>query len=259
VSKLIDRLNQTTKAMFKPIGFGRSQPIPAKPKMLFLVHLAQAKEAGRLADYIKGADAVIFTEMGPGTKSLQKIIQSMSDIPWGLWLEDISDLKPMVEAGGDFVIFPVSSKLTMPEDDKTGKILQVETSLNLNEGLIRAANELPIDAVLMAGEWGESLLTWHHLMLFQRFADLLSKPLLVSIPLSLTAKELQILWETGVDGVLVTVGIGQPGEKLKELCQTMAQLTFPTRRQKKIEALVPRVSEEKSTVTETEEEEEEEE
>ncbi len=35
--------------------------------------------------------------------------------------------------------------------------------------------------------------------------------------------------------------------------------TFPTRRQKKIEALVPRVSEEKSTVTETEEEEEEEE
>jgi hypothetical protein len=257
MSKLIDRLNQTTKAMFKPIGFGRSQPIPAKPKMLFLVHLAQAKEAGRLADYIKGADAVIFTELGPGTKSLQKIIQSVSDIPWGLWLEDISDLKPMVEAGGDFVIFPENEKLTMPEDDKVGKILQVEASLN--EGLIRAANELPIDAVLITGEWGESSLTWHHLMLFQRFADLLSKPLLVSIPLSLTVKELQVLWETGVDGVVVTVGIGQPGEKLKELCQTMAQLTFPTRRQKKIEALLPHVSEEKSTVTETEEEEEEEE
>ncbi len=257
MSKLIDRLNQATKALPKPIGFGKALPTSTKPKMPLIVHLSQVKEAGRLADYLKGADALLFTQTDKRAKDLQTLAQSVPDIPWGLWLADISDgIKPIVEAGGDFVVFPVSSKLTMPEEDKTGKILQVEASLS--EGLLRAANELPVDAVLLAGESEESPLTWQHLMLFQRFADLLTKPLLVSVPLSVTAEELQILWKTGVDGVVVTMGMGQPGEKLKELCQTMAQLTFPTRQQKKIEALLPRISEESVTVTETEEEEEEE-
>ena len=163
----------------------------------------------------------------------------------------------MVDAGGDFIVLPASTALAIPEDEKVGKILQVEASLS--EGLLRAVNELPVDAVLVADEPGEeSSLTWHHLMLFQRFADLLTKPLLVSIPLQVTDNELQVLWKTGVDGVVVEAGIGQPAERLKELCQTIAQLTFTPRPQKKVEALLPRVTEETGAVTEAEEEEEEE-
>jgi len=258
MSKLIDKLNQVAEAAPKPIGFRAAQAVSAKPKILLIASWAQASNIGRLAAYTTGADAVLITKIGSGTRTLQKIAQSISDIPWGLWLGDIGSkgIKPMAEAGGDFVVFPASAALALPEDDKVGKILQVEASLS--EGLLKAVNELPVDAVLIASEpAGESLLTWHHLMLFHRFAGLLTKPLLVSTPLNTTADELQVLWKTGVDGVVVEVGIGQPAGRLKELCQTIDKLTFPSRQREKVAALLPRVAEETGTVTEGEEEEEE--
>src|SRR4030042_6371933 len=121
-----------------------------------------------------------------------------------------------VEAGYDFVVFPASSRvLATPQDDKVGKILQVESSLG--EGLLRAVNDLPVDAVLAANayEVGDSL-AWHHLILFQRLANLLATPLLVPAPLNVTASELKALWEAGVDGVVVEAGI-ESAEGLREL------------------------------------------
>ena len=144
--------------------------------------------------------------------------QAVPDIPWGGWLKNIDQggIKQMAKAGCDFVVFPAANtSLALLQNDEIGKILEVESSLN--EGLLRAVNELPIDAVLIAGEQeGEYFLTWHHLMLFQRFADLLTKPLLVSIPPNVTANELQVLWGVGVDGAVIEVGAGQPADKLKE-------------------------------------------
>ncbi|MFC2016393.1 hypothetical protein ACFLUF_01640, partial [Chloroflexota bacterium] len=141
---------------------------------------------------------------------------------------------------------------------EVGRILEVEASLG--EGLLRAANELPIGAVLIAGEQREDYsLTWQHLLLFRRFADLLTKPLLVSVPSNVTAGELQALWEAGVEGVVVEVTVEQPQDRLKELRQVIDKLPFPSPRQReKTEALLPRISPESSIVTIEEEEEEEE-
>ena len=260
MSKLIDRLNQAAKAVPQSMGFRVAQPASTKPKMLLIASLAQANIIDNLGDYITGADAVLLpvAKLSPTAKTIQKIARSVPDIPWGGWLRDISrrGIRPIVTAGCDFVVFPASTVLVMPEDDETGKILQIEASLN--EGLLKAVNELPVDAVLLTNEQGEEYsLTWHHLMLFQRFADLLTKPLLVSTPSNVTANELQVLWETGVDGVVVEVGVGQPVGRLQELHQAIDKLTFPPRKQGKTEALLPRISEETSIVAETEEEEEE--
>ena len=260
MSKLIDKLNQMAKTVPKPIGFRMAQATSAKTKMLLIASLTQASNVGRLADYIADADAVLFTKVSSGVKTLQKMAQSVPSIPWGIWLEDIDrkGITPMVEAGCDFIVFPASAALALPEDDKVGKILQVEASLS--EGLLKTINELPVDAVLIANEPAEeSFLTWRHLMLFHRLADLLAKPLLASIPLNVTANELQVLWKTGVDGAVVEIGIGQLAARIKELRQTIDKLTFPPRPRKKVEALLPRIGEETGTVTETEEEEEEEE
>lgn len=248
--------------MPQPMGFTVAHPVSTRPKMLLIASLAQANNVSRLADYITVADAVLLpiAKLSPIAKTLQKIARSASDIPWGGWLGDIGggEIRPMVEAGCDFVIFPVDTALAIPQDDEIGKILQVEASLS--EGLLKTVNELPIDAVLIADEQEEEhFLTWHRLMLFQRFADLLTKPLLVSVPLNVTANELQILWKTGVDGVVVEVGIGQPMGRLEELRQVIDKLTFPPRKQERVEALLPHVGEETSPVTEEEEEEEEEE
>jgi len=162
-----------------------------------------------------------------------------------------------MKIGFDFVVFPpASTPMAALKDEKVGKILEVGTSLN--EGLLRAVDELPVDAVLVGDKQeGKYFLTWQHLMFFQRCADLLTKPLLVSIPSSVSAKELQALWEAGVNGVVVEAGVEQPVERLKELRQVIDKLIFPSqRKRRKAEALLAYtpISEDRDIATEEEEE-----
>jgi len=257
MSRFIDKLNRVSRAASQSMGFRRVQPVLKEPKILLIASLAQAN-VGSLADYVAGDDAGLLRipKLSSGAKALKEKSQAMSDIPWGGWLRSIDQegIKQMVKVGCDFVVFPAANtSLAILQDNEMGKILEVEASLS--EGLLRAVNELPVDAVLIAGEQEEYFLTWHHLMLFQRFADLLTKPLLASIPSKVTTSELQALWEAGVDGVVIEVGVGQPAERLKELRQTIDNLAFPSRRQRgKAKALLPHISGEASTVTEEEEE-----
>ncbi len=261
MSKLIDKLKLVSQAVPQPVGFRTTQSVLPKSKILLVASLVQANVED-LANYVAGADAGLLhiSKLSSGAKTLQKISQVVPDIPWGGWLRASGqgEIKQMVKVGCDFVIFPAANtSLAIFQGDEVGKILEVEPSLS--EGLLRAVNELPIDAVLIASEQAEGyFLTWHHLMLFQRFAGLLTKPLLVSIPLSVTASELQALWGAGVDGVVVEVGVGQPAERLKKLRQLIDKIVFPSpRKRKKAEALLPYIGRETSVVTEEEGEEEE--
>lgn len=260
MSRFIDKLNRLSKAEPQPMGFRAAQPASPKPKIQLIASLAQ-DDAEKLVGYVTGADAGLLriSKLSSGTKALQKISQAVSDIPWGGRLESSSpeDIKQMTMAGCDFVVFPATTTpLATPQNGEVGKILEVEASLN--EGLLRATNELPIDAVLIAGEEKEGyFLTWQHLMLFQRFADLLTKPLLVFIPSKATTDELQALWEAGVEGVVVEVTTGQAQDRLKELRQAIDKLTFPSpRKHEKVEPILPRTGREPNKVTTEEEEEE---
>ncbi len=258
MSRFIDKLNQVSRVMPQSMGFKRAQPVSEKPKILLIASLAEASVGG-LADYVAGAGAGLLRipKLGSGAKTLKEMSQAVPDIPWGGWLRNIGkgEIKQMAKAGCDFVVFPAANTpLALLQNDEIGKILEVEPSLS--EGLLRTVNELPIDAVFIAGEQeGEYFLTWHHLMLFQHFADLLTKPLLASIPSNVTANELQALWEAGVDGVVIEVGAGQPADRLKKLRQIIDKLAFPSpRKQGKTEPLLPYIGRETSIVTEEEEE-----
>jgi len=229
--------------------------------MQLVASLAQ-ENAESLADHVAGADAVLLriSKLSSGTKILQKMSQAVPDIPWGGWLEGggQAEIKQMTKVGCDFVVFPATNTpLTILQNDELGKILEAEASLD--EGLLRAVNELPIDAVLIASEQRKGyFLTWQHLMLFQRFADLLTKPLLVAIPSNVTDNELQAVWEAGVASVVVEVTVGQPQDRLKGLRQVIDKLAFPSpRKREKPRPLLPHIGREPSVVTTEEEEEEE--
>ncbi len=260
MSKFIDKLNQVSQTGSQPMGFGRAQPVSEKPKILLIASLTEASVGG-LANYVVGADAGLLRipKLSSGAKTLKEMSQAVPDIPWGGWLRNIDQgrIKQIARADCDFVVFPAANTpLALLQNDEIGKILEVESSLS--EGLLRAVNELSIDAVLIAAEQeGEYFLTWHHLMLFQRFADLLTKPLLASIPSNVTANELQALWKAGVDGAVIEVGVGQSADRLKELRQTIDKLAFPSQRKRgKAEALLPHIDSEVSIVAEEDEEEE---
>jgi hypothetical protein len=162
----------------------------------------------------------------------------------------------MVEAGCDFVVFPAANtSLAILQNDELGKVLEVEALLN--EGLLKVVDDLPVDAVLIASEREKDyFLTWYHLMLFRRCADLLTKPLLVSVPSDVAANELQVLWEAGVGGVVVEVGVEQTVGRLAELRQIIDKLTFPPPSKRgKAEPLLPYIRGEPGIVSDEEEEE----
>jgi hypothetical protein len=263
MSRLIDALNRVAKAVPQPMGFRAVRPDSSEPRILLIASLAKIEDASHLADGTDGADAVLLRldKSGLAASTLKKIAASLPNIPWGGWLDDIGNKKmaTLVEAGCDFVVFPAASRvLATPQDNKVGKILQVEPSLG--EGLLKAVNDMPVDAVLAAHvcEVGEPIL-WHHLMILQRLANLLSKPLLVTAPLEITAGEIKALWEAGADGVVLEADTGHL-ERLKELRQSIGKLKFPASRKRgKAEALLPRIGGEGGTVTPDEEEEEEDE
>jgi hypothetical protein len=205
------------------------------------------------AGYAASADALI---VAPGGTT-KDAFRPPPNTVWGLWLEgkNTPQLKSYIQAGADFAVLPLNSAFDLPGVEKMGKILLVESSLN--EGLIRTINELPADAVLLAGdEETAANITWHRLMLCQRLAGLLAKPLLATVPVSTGSDGLQALWKAGVDGVVTTLKTAKQVGELKKLRQIIDKADFPTRAHRRMAALLPHIAEEPDTTIAEEEEEE---
>jgi len=240
MSRLIDKLNQVSQLAPQPMGFRAAQAGVQKPAIVLIASLAQV-DVGDLTDYVAGADAGLMpiSSLTSGAKAIKKTCQAASDIPWGGSLGNISSkgIKQLENSGCDFVVFPPASTSSVTlEDSKVGRILQVEASLD--ECLLRAVDELPVDAVLISPEKGQHFITWHRLMVFHHFADSLSKPLLAYVPANVAPRELQAVWEAGISGVVLEAG--ELKGRLKEMRQSFDKLTFrPQRKRGKGEALLP--------------------
>jgi hypothetical protein len=242
MSKFIDKLSLASQGGPKPMGF-RAVGVPPKPRLLVVAHIAGT---GAKAS---GADALLLSVPKTGAKSLPKATQ---DIPWGGWLREVGKegVRKIAEAGADFVVFPAASaSLAVLQEEKLGKILEVEPGLD--SGLLKAIDDLPVDAVLIAGE--KPSLTWQHLMLFRRAANILTKPLLAAVSPDVAASELQALWEAGVSGLVVDIGTEG---KLAKLRQVIDKLVLPSpSKRRKVEPLVPHIGGERLVASEEEEEE----
>jgi hypothetical protein len=259
MSRLIDKFHQASKAATPPMGFRTAHPAAEAPKILLIASL-EAGAAGNPTEYLGGADAVLirFQKTTPTVKTVQKITSSLPDIPWGLYPGD-EDNKKAAEEGADFVVVPAASKVTeTPGDEKTGKILEVESSMD--DGLLRAVNDLPVDAVLADDMFqNKQPLVWHEMMIVQHLANLFSKPLIVPVPAGITEKELKILWDAGVDGIIVEADTAKK-DGFKDLRRLIDKLPLRSGRKRgKINVILPRAAAETPTAAPPDEEEEEDE
>jgi hypothetical protein len=225
------------------MGFKASNGVPSRLKMSLVAGLAKAGP-DKLTDYVAGADAglIVASEAGSVAKVIKEASQVVSGIPWGSRLEGIGtdEIDQIAKAGGDFLVLPAASAV-LPELQGGTVGLVLEVDISLEEGLLATVNKLPVDAVLITVEPPEgAFLTWYRLLRLQRCADLLAKPLLVSIPSDLTASRLRALWDAGVDGVVVEVEVEQPAGRLLELRQAIDDMPPVTRRTRgKTAALLP--------------------
>ncbi len=231
MSRFIDKLDRVRRGQPEPIGFRASKSASPRPRIQLVAGFTQ-EHGDQLAGAVTGADAALLriTRLSPGLKTLEKTAETVPDIPWGGWRKNsgAGEMAQIAKAGGDFMVFPAAgTPLVTAQKSEIGKIIEVEISLG--DGLLRAINRLPVDAVLIAGQdAGDYSLTWEDLIRFRRFTDALSKPLLVTIPDTAGSDELQALWEAGVSGLVVELKADTPPDRLKELRQAIDRLDFPS-------------------------------
>ncbi len=240
MSKFIERLNEALRPSPAPMGFGRRAESKKKARILLVAALDAAYTQG-LTEMVSGADAVLLPAGSvPGDGEAE--VKAPSGIPCGEWLtaNEGSRIDSLAKNGCDFIVFRADKiGLSVLQYEKMGKVLEVDPQME--DGLLRTVGTLPVDAIFIHHEGeGPSYFTWHDLMVFRHFADSVSKPIIVTVAAPLSEKELLVLWEAGVDAMVVPAGSGAAGDLLKNLRQKIDGVVFPAeRRPSKREATVP--------------------
>lgn len=206
MSTLVQQLRQVKLGSAR-VGFTPNvAPMPSRA-MLVLVHLPR-REAG-LAEVAlgAGADALLVDLDEAGAPALGEIVSILGGKPCGARLEGYCPpeaVGALEEAGVDFVSFdPATAPPALLRPEKLGKVARVEQGWE--DSLLRALNDLPIDAVEAAllVPPGRSLRI-ADLIFCRRLASLVSKPLLVPVQSRLETAELEALAELGIEALLLT-------------------------------------------------------
>lgn len=216
-----------------------------------MVLIAAVAEGEANAVGVEGADAVLISQVKLKGDSLAQAVDSLAEIPWGVSLEEVTapELSKLKEMGCDFLVFDAArAPLMLLREQEMAKIVKVEPSVA--DGLARAIEQLPIDAVFIGAE-SELSLSIQRLMVCQNLTNLVRKPLLTLAPLAMGSEDLDELLQTGIAGVVVNLERSVKGE-LSQLRQAIDALPS-SRRRRRAEALLPYVREEE--IIEPEEEE----
>lgn len=251
MSKFAEKLRRTYTGSAPSMGFRKSAEKEPPPLLLIAtITKANVTEANALAGEI---DAVVVRSGDISAKSFGQLVEAWGDIPLGISLE--SDRKEetakSIELGGDFVVFGLRMPVESVSKEGLGRILKIEPSLD--QGLARAINALPlqVDGVLVTAEG--SLITIERLLVYRRFAELLDKPLLVTLGSSVTEDELRSLYGAGVNGVVLPEGF--PAEAFADLKKMIVGLSKTAKRKTRGAALLPQIGGELPAEVEEEEEE----
>ena len=255
MSKFAEKLQRVYRGAAAPMGFRKSTEVEPPP-LLLIANLTKAGAAEAKAVADAGIDAGIVIGVGLGAKGFGQLSKAVDDVPLGLFLgsAEKEEIAQSVDLGCDFVVFDLKTLLEAVSREDVGKLLRIEPSLD--PGLVRAINELPltVDGVLVAGE--ELSVTVERLLICQRFTELLAKPLLVTVNLSVTRAEISSLFQAGVNGLVLPERV--PAETFAELKKTIASLPKAAKRKTKGAALLPRLGGGLGAEVQEEEEEEEE-
>jgi hypothetical protein len=225
MSKLIDFFRQASQTGNQRMGFLSRKDAPP-PKRLALLAVTETAAAFPRADAV-----VVRPDNGKLTAAAAKeAATAAGKVPWGL------AGGASVPKGCDFIVLPLTGlTAAAPADKETGKLLELEASLD--DGLLRAANDLPVDAVVLADALDEGgPLTWHRLMLLAHARHMVNKPMVVPVAADVSDADVKSLWDAGFDGIMVTA----PAERIAGLADVIAALPPREEKKEKRSAVLPR-------------------
>ena len=222
MSKLVDKLQNVSKSSTTPIGFHPSVSELRGPAMLLVAGLSgtQVKEAKIVADV--NADAGLTLSEGPSARIVKQMVEAVGNVPLGVFVKGMSEerIDEVASLGCDFVVFDIRIPAAVLQKEEVGKFLMIEPSLD--QGFVRAINSLEVDGAFISSRGEDSFVAVEHLLICQRFVELLEKPVIMALPSLVTKADLTSLWQAGVDGVVVPST--QSVETLAELKKMIGDL-----------------------------------
>jgi hypothetical protein len=202
MSKFVDKLQSLSKSSTTPIGFHPSASESKSPAMLLIAGLSGTKvnEDKTVADV--NTDAGLILSEGPSVKVVKQMVEAAGDIPLGVFVKGMSEkeINELASLGCDFIVFDIRIPAATLHKEEVGKFLIIEPSLD--QGFVRAINNLEVDGVFINSRDEDSFVAVEHLLVCRRFVELLEKPVIMTLPTLVTKTELTSLWQVGVDGVV---------------------------------------------------------
>ena len=197
------------------MGFGAAKA-EKSPALALVGHISKNHAAGLATVAELGLDAALLAGINSpaGLKRLQK---SLPSLPWGVHLESLSeeDSQAYREQGCDMLAFSMEETTAAAvATDEAARILYTDAGLEDRE--LRGIASLPLDVIVLrvpglAGAW-----TLKDLAAVAMVSRRLDSFILVEVSKAPTAKDLEALRDTGVDGLVVDMeSIGS--EALAEL------------------------------------------
>ncbi|MCL2615827.1 MAG: hypothetical protein FWD30_03405 [Dehalococcoidia bacterium] len=232
MSRFADKLKNALQVAPPSMGFFRSASSEGKPRLLLVARLT-LENAEIAPDVMKSADAVLLTcNKSLPAKTLKMLLKTAGDAPLGVWFTGKAQSK--VLEGMDFEAFAAENTLLSRSSTGIGKVLVLPS--DLPDSFARALNDLPMDAILVDADTTAAL-TWMDLMRWSRLGDFIAKPLLVQVPVDISGNEITMLWDGGVDALVVSAESGEAFNKLRAVVDGLK--LAPKRKWMKTSAIVP--------------------
>ena len=239
MSKFLDRLEEINLGAPAPMGFGapRTQKTPGMA-LVGLISGTDSKLRDVLSDLVP--DATLISGIDDSA-ALKELSQSLSgDIPWGTRVSSLTeeDARAIEELGCDMLAFPLQgTPLAAVASEEMARVLCIPQDMDLDQ--LRAIGALPVDVLLLSVPSTSSLWTLQDLAAIAAVGRRVDKYILVEVSAPPGAKELEVIRDAGVHGLVVDVG-AVDSEKLSEL--KAALMDMPRRRSRnrdRAAALIP--------------------
>lgn len=226
MSKFLDRLDRISRGSSSPMGFGSASRAEKTPSMALVGLLSHSylDSASLLAEV--GVDGVLIEGLDKGTQ-FRQVTNILGALPWGIGGKHLNEeiAKSHREQGCDFFSFSVDNitSATLSEEDSA---YLLEIAPDFDDRSLRAIECLPLDAVVLNVNPGWSSLALRDLIAIGSIRSMLDKYLLLQGPVSVTAGELIVLKEIGVDGLVVDVS-ECPKKTLQQLKENLMSMPKP--------------------------------
>ncbi len=223
MSEFMKKLEDISRGKSRAIGFGAVSKSKA-PSIMLIACLTSLDETPPQIAISCKVDALLYDiRDGAGQAyTIAKLAGNDSKIPWGVRLQkaNVEGINRLAEAGCDFVVLDYESLAQVLQEEKMGKVLEIDISLQ--DGLLRAVGQLSVDAFLITEDKHPGPLTINQLINYNRVTGFAGKYSLASLPREIP--DLVALRDSGIKGVVMELSGKDIESRIKEVQEFIQKL-----------------------------------